>query len=79
MEGQISLDVIYPKYTGLKNNSLVAGEGPYELINGSVLKISGKTDKILTKAFINSNKSQIDLSVDDYSFHGELSGNNLIT
>jgi len=79
MEGQISLDVIYPKYTGLKNNSLVAGEGPYELINGSVLKISGKTDKVLTKAFINSNESQIDLSVDDYSFHGELSGNNLIT
>ena len=79
MQGQISLDVTYPKYTGLKNNSLVPGEGPYELINGSILKISGETDKLLSKAFINSNDSQIDLSIDSYSFRGELSGNNLIT
>ena len=79
MQGQISLDVTYPKYTGLKNNSLVPGEGPYELINGSILKISGETDKLLRKAFINSNDSQIDLSIDSYSFRGELSGDNLIT
>lgn len=79
MQGQISLDVTFPKYTGLKNNSLVPGEGPYELINGSKLKISGKTDKLLSKAFINSNDSKIDLSVDAYSFHGELSGSNLMT
>ncbi|MEC8657818.1 MAG: hypothetical protein VXY33_01320 [Verrucomicrobiota bacterium] len=79
LDESISLDVTFPEYTKLKEKTLSADEGPYELIDGSTLKIYGETDKLLNKAFLKIDDLHIDLKIEGSSFNGELNGDNLKT
>jgi hypothetical protein len=79
LDESISLDVTFPEYTKLKEKTLSADEGPYELIDGSTLKIYGETDKLLNKAFLKIDDLHIDLKIEGNSFNGELNGDNLKT
>jgi hypothetical protein len=62
---ELTLEVTYPKYAGGHTEPLPAGRGPYFILPGSSLKLTGKANKPLTQAALSREGERIELAIDD--------------
>lgn len=70
---EIALQQTPPEYTGEAPSALEIGSGPYYLLRGSQLTVSGKTSKPLSKVTLQVGDSRIPLQFDGQSFSGTVS------
>ncbi|MCH2060434.1 MAG: hypothetical protein MK183_07385 [Verrucomicrobiales bacterium] len=68
----LSLVAIEPEYTGAGSRDLPVGAGPYYLLNGSVLKVEGSSDKPLQSALLVCGDKEHALRVDGMRFSGNI-------
>jgi len=74
---EIALEQTPPEYTGDEKSSLEIGSGPYYLLRGSQLSVSGKTSKVLSKATLSVGDNAMPLKVDGQNFSGTISAEKL--
>ena len=61
-----------PDYTGAGSSELPVGAGPYYLLGGTVLKVSGGSDKALSAARLLIGEDRYELAVDGQTFSGSI-------
>jgi hypothetical protein len=69
----ITLSQTPPEYIGEQPSALEIGSGPYYLLRGSRLSVTGETSKPLSMATLQVGDSRIPLTIDGQSFSGEVS------
>lgn len=76
----LKLDITLPKYAGGKTEALPPGKGPYFILPGSSLQLSGKGNKPLAKAALAREGERVPLEIKDGTFvSGRLSPEQLKT
>jgi hypothetical protein len=75
----LKLEVTPPKYTGEKVVELPSGKGPYFVLKGSTLKLSGTANKELAEAtlLIEGKKHPLDLATGGTQFSGAVAAKEL--
>lgn len=68
----LSLRAVDPEYTGLGSHMLPSGEGPYNLLKGTKLKVEGTVDKDLRRAAVTIGETSYPMGVNGKKFAGEL-------
>jgi|MDTC01.1.fsa_nt_gb hypothetical protein len=75
----VSLLTTPPSYTGVGETVLPAGQGPYYILKGSTITVTGEANKPLTGAQLVLGEQRIDLRVADNTFAGTASSDQLIS
>ena len=75
----VSLLTTPPSYTGVGETVLPAGQGPYYILKGSTITVTGEANKPLTAAQLVLGEQRIDLRVADSTFTGTASSDQLIS
>ncbi|MED5584969.1 MAG: hypothetical protein VYB61_01325 [Verrucomicrobiota bacterium] len=75
----LSLVAIEPEYTGAGSRDLPVGAGPYYLLNGSVLKVEGSSDKLLQSAVLVCGDNEHALRVDGMRFSGNIPARDVLS
>ncbi len=75
----LSLVAIEPEYTGAGSRDLPVGAGPYYLLNGSVLKVEGSSDKPLQSALLVCGDNEHALRVDGMRFSGNIPARDVLS
>ena len=73
------LVAIEPEYTGAGSRDLPVGAGPYYLLNGSVLKVEGSSDKPLQSALLVCGDKEHALRVDGMRFSGNIPARDVLS
>lgn len=77
---QVELKITYPKYAGGKTEALPAGRGPYFILPGSSLRLTGVGNKPLAKAALAREGERFELSISgDNTVSGEVPADKLKT
>lgn len=77
---QLELAVTFPKYAGGHTEALPAGKGPYFILPGSSMKLTGVGNKPLAKAALAREGERFDLSISsDNTVSGDISAAQLKT
>jgi hypothetical protein len=76
----LELSLVYPRYAGGKTEVLPAGKGPYFVLPGCSLKLTGKGNKPLSKAYLAREGQRHELTIDSNNVvAGELAASDLAT
>ena len=62
----------YPEYTGLNEQILSSDEGPYSVLNGTSIKLTGEVNKSLRKASVTVSGNKYPLKIEGKTFTGSL-------
>ena len=73
----LTLRVTDPAYTGGESRELPAGTGPYYLLPGSTLELSGTADKELSAATLSWEGGELPLIIETSQFSGEVPANQI--